>query len=49
MERHETTAPWPKMDRSNARTMELFRRLGVADEKKPLADLLKPTGEADAA
>src|SRR6202012_1613881 len=31
MERHSTTAPWPKMDRSNARTMEFYRRIGIAD------------------
>jgi 2-polyprenyl-6-methoxyphenol hydroxylase-like FAD-dependent oxidoreductase len=31
MERHPTTLPWPKMDRSNARTMEFYRRLGIAD------------------
>ncbi len=32
LERNATTAPYPKMDRSNARTMEIFRRLGCADE-----------------
>lgn len=31
MERDPSTAPWPKMDRSNARTMEIYRRLGLAD------------------
>lgn len=31
LEREATTGPWPKMDRSNARTMELYRRLGIAD------------------
>lgn len=31
LERETTTGPWPKMDRSNARTMELYRRLGVVD------------------
>ena len=31
LERHPTTAPWPKMDRSNARTMEFYRRIGIAD------------------
>lgn len=36
MERDPTTAPWPKMDRSNARTMELYRRLGLADRIRAL-------------
>jgi len=31
LEREATTGPWPKMDRSNARTMELYRRLGFVD------------------
>jgi 2-polyprenyl-6-methoxyphenol hydroxylase-like FAD-dependent oxidoreductase len=31
MERNPTTAPWPKMDRTNARSMEFFRRIGIAD------------------
>src|ERR1700739_460748 len=29
IERNPTTAPYPKMDRSNARTMELYRRIGI--------------------
>ena len=36
MERHETTAPWPKMDRSNARTMEFYRRIGIVDRVRAL-------------
>src|SRR5271166_3560731 len=36
MERHPTTLPWPKMDRSNARTMEFYRRLGIADRVRAL-------------
>ncbi len=32
LERNGSTAPYPKMDRSNARTMEIFRRLGCAEE-----------------
>lgn len=36
LERHATTAPWPKMDRSNARTMEIYRRLGIADRVRAL-------------
>lgn len=31
-ERNSTTTSWPKMDLTNARSMELFRRLGLADE-----------------
>src|SRR5262245_23491543 len=36
IERNPTTAPYPKMDRSNARTMELFRRIGIADRVRAL-------------
>lgn len=36
IERNATTAPWPKMDRSNARTMELYRRIGIADRVRAL-------------
>ncbi len=36
MERDPTTGPWPKMDRSNARTMEIYRRLGIADRVRAL-------------
>jgi FAD-dependent monooxygenase len=31
-ERNETTTRWPKMDLTNARSMELFRKIGLADE-----------------
>ncbi|MGE3143387.1 MAG: FAD-dependent monooxygenase, partial [Hyphomonadaceae bacterium] len=31
LERNPTTGPWPKMDRTNARSMEMFRRIGLAD------------------
>lgn len=31
-ERNETTTDWPKMDLTNARSMELFRKLGLADD-----------------
>lgn len=31
-ERNETTTSWPKMDLTNARSMELFRKLGLADD-----------------
>src|SRR5260370_9262366 len=36
MERDPTTAPWPKMDRSNARTMEFYRRFGIVDRPRSL-------------
>ena len=36
VERQPTPAPWPKMDRSNARTMELYRRIGLADQVREL-------------
>jgi 2-polyprenyl-6-methoxyphenol hydroxylase-like FAD-dependent oxidoreductase len=36
MERSPTTLPYPKMDRSNARTMEFYRRLGIADRVRAL-------------
>src|SRR5258705_5862324 len=31
VERELSPGPWPKMERCNARTMEIYRRLGVAD------------------
>lgn len=31
-ERNGTTTSWPKMDLTNARSMELFKRIGLADE-----------------
>ena len=36
MERRPATAPWPKMDRTNARSMEFFRRIGIADRIREL-------------
>jgi 2-polyprenyl-6-methoxyphenol hydroxylase-like FAD-dependent oxidoreductase len=36
MERHPTTLPFPKMDRSNARTMEFYRRIGIVDRVRAL-------------
>ncbi|MSP00775.1 MAG: 2-polyprenyl-6-methoxyphenol hydroxylase [Acetobacteraceae bacterium] len=36
MEKNPTTAPWPKMDRSNARTMEFYRRIGIVDRVRAL-------------
>lgn len=36
MERDPSTAPWPKMDRSNARTMEIYRRMGIVDRIRAL-------------
>jgi len=37
VERHETTTRHPKMDITNGRSMELFRRLGVADRLRSVA------------
>src|ERR1700759_1164627 len=31
LERNETTTKWPKMDLTNARSMEIFQRLGLSD------------------
>jgi 2-polyprenyl-6-methoxyphenol hydroxylase-like FAD-dependent oxidoreductase len=36
LERSPTTLPYPKMDRSNARTMEFYRRIGIADRVRAL-------------
>ena len=36
IEKDPTTKAWPKMDRSNARTMEFYRRLGFADRVRAL-------------
>jgi len=36
MERNSGPAPWPKMDRTNARSMEMLRRVGLADRVREL-------------
>jgi 2-polyprenyl-6-methoxyphenol hydroxylase-like FAD-dependent oxidoreductase len=36
LEKDPTTKQYPKMDRSNARTMEFYRRLGIADRVRAL-------------
>jgi 2-polyprenyl-6-methoxyphenol hydroxylase-like FAD-dependent oxidoreductase len=36
IEKDPDTKQWPKMDRSNARTMEFYRRLGFADRVREL-------------
>lgn len=36
IEKDPTTKQYPKMDRSNARTMEFYRRLGIADRVRAL-------------
>ena len=43
LERNPGTAPWPKMDRCNGRTMELFRRIGIADRVRALGYPAKTT------
>lgn len=52
-ERNETTTRWPKMDLTNARSMELFHRIGLADELRKQGvdamydqDVLMSTGMA---
>jgi 2-polyprenyl-6-methoxyphenol hydroxylase-like FAD-dependent oxidoreductase len=37
VERNETTTRHPKMDITNARSMELFRRMGIAEELRAVA------------
>ena len=37
VERNQTTTTHPKMDITNGRSMELFRRLGVADRLRDIA------------
>lgn len=36
IEKDPGTKAWPKMDRSNARTMEFFRRMGLAEQVRAL-------------
>lgn len=36
LERNPTPGQWPKMDRTNARSMEFFRRLGIVDQVRAL-------------
>jgi len=36
IEKDPTTKQYPKMDRSNARTMEFYRRIGIADRVRAL-------------
>ena len=36
VERDPTTKSYPKMDRTNARTMEMFRRIGIAERVRAL-------------
>lgn len=54
VEKDPDTKPFPKMDRSNARTLEIFRRLGFADEARAVGyppdasmDVLLVTNLAD--
>ena len=34
LERRPVPAPWPKADRANARTMEIYRRMGLAERMR---------------
>jgi 2-polyprenyl-6-methoxyphenol hydroxylase-like FAD-dependent oxidoreductase len=36
LERNKSPAHWPKMDRTNARSMELFRQIGLAQQVRDL-------------
>ncbi|MEQ9642328.1 MAG: FAD-dependent monooxygenase [Alphaproteobacteria bacterium] len=36
LERNATPTVWPKMDRTNARSMEMYRRIGLADRIRAL-------------
>lgn len=36
IERNQTPSHWPKMDRTNGRSMEMFRRIGIADRVRAL-------------
>jgi 2-polyprenyl-6-methoxyphenol hydroxylase-like FAD-dependent oxidoreductase len=36
IERNKTPSKWPKMDRTNGRSMEFFRRIGIADRVRAL-------------
>ena len=47
VERNLAPGPWPKMERCNARTMEIFRRLGLADTIRAAAH--PPDGSMDIA
>lgn len=46
VERNATTTQHPKMDITNGRSMELFRRLGVADELRA-GGACRPSDEGD--
>jgi 2-polyprenyl-6-methoxyphenol hydroxylase-like FAD-dependent oxidoreductase len=39
IERNESTTKWPKMDITNVRSMEILRRLGLADELREIGML----------
>ena len=42
-ERNPDTTKWPKMDITNCRSMELLKRLGVADGLRAVGKYLLPT------
>ncbi|GAB1192608.1 hypothetical protein APSETT444_001801 [Aspergillus pseudonomiae] len=44
VERNHDTTRWPKMDITNARSMELLNHIGLADELKKLG-LLAPSND----
>ncbi|KAH7121398.1 FAD binding domain-containing protein [Dactylonectria macrodidyma] len=40
VERNHETTKWPKMNLTNCRTMELFRRIGIADSFREIGNVL---------
>lgn len=44
IERNHETTRWPKMDITNARSMELLKHIGLADELRDLGALMKGPG-----
>lgn len=41
VERNLDTTKWPKMDLTNCRSMELFRRIGISEGLREIGELLK--------
>lgn len=40
-ERNLDTTKWPKMDCTNCRSMELFKRLGIADDFREIGQFFQ--------
>lgn len=41
VERNLDTTKWPKMDLTNCRTMELFRRIGISEGLREIGELFQ--------